>query len=403
MALGPVSPPPSGIDLSQDKRPLIVAISVTTWALALIMVTCRIVGRRMRGVRLWLDDWFIIASLPPSLGHVLGMAAYAVSRGLGRHVWAAKRDSMYAWALGLFVAEICYTLTLVFVELSILSFFWRSFSVRDSSKWPILILASIVCIWGAAVLLVTFLQCLPTHAIWDRFNPVSPISASKYTCDVDPVKFFYANAIPTIVTDLMTLVLPAPYVWRLQLPRVQKTALGCVFLAGIFVTLVSIIRLYYLLSLDLEDPDVTWNFVAVGVWSFVEGNTAIVCACLPFLRPVINKVSCSGSLILSPFSWNNARGSEDSCRSSNQTNVPPSWGFETTLGASVTPAKSHNRDGPENNERPFAQLADDAPESDSQARQVERESTESEDVIATPLSRDITLTRNISRQNQAIS
>lgn len=78
----------------------------------------------------------------------------AVSHGLGRHVWAAKRDCLYAWALGLFVAEICYTLTLVFVELSILSFFWRSFSVRDSIQWPILILASLVCIWGAAVVRV---------------------------------------------------------------------------------------------------------------------------------------------------------------------------------------------------------------------------------------------------------
>lgn len=85
------------------------------------------------------------------LFRMLAYTPVAVSRGLGQHVWVAKPDAVYAWSLGLFIAEICYTLTLVTVKLSILSFYWRSFSVRDSIKWPIGILASIVCIWGVAV------------------------------------------------------------------------------------------------------------------------------------------------------------------------------------------------------------------------------------------------------------
>ncbi|KID83087.1 hypothetical protein MGU_09622 [Metarhizium guizhouense ARSEF 977] len=401
MASAGLPPPPSGIDLSQDKRPLIVAISVTTWILAFTTVACRIIGRRMRGLRLWLDDWFILAALPPSLGHVLGIAAYAVSHGLGRHVWAAKRDCLYAWALGLFVAEICYTLTLVFVELSILSFFWRSFSVRDSIQWPILILASIVCIWGAAVLLVTFLQCLPTRAIWERFNPASSMSANNYTCEVDPVKFFYANAIPTIVTDLVMLVLPVPYVWRLQLPRIQKIALGCVFLAGVFVTIVSMIRFYHLLSLDLDDPDITWNFVTVGIWSFVEGNTAIVCACLPFLRPVINKISCGNPFILAPVPLNNVQQSEDSSRSFNQKNVFPTWGFNKSHAASTTRVQSLHHDELDNDEHPFAHLADDVSETDTPARRVNGAFADLEAVVAAPSSRYIPITRDVRQQHQA--
>ncbi|KHO10776.1 hypothetical protein MAA_11622 [Metarhizium robertsii ARSEF 23] len=401
MASAGLPPPPSGIDLSQDKRPLIVAISVTTWILAFTTVACRIVGRRMRGLQLWLDDWFIVAALPPSLGHVLGMAAYAVSHGLGRHVWAAKRDCLYAWALGLFVAEICYTLTLVFVELSILSFFWRSFSVRDSIQWPILILASIVCIWGAAVLLVTFLQCLPTRAIWERFDPANSMSANNYTCEVDPVKFFYANAIPTIVTDLVMLMLPVPYVWRLQLPRIQKIALGCVFLAGVFVTIISMIRFYHLLSLDLEDPDITWNFVTVGIWSFVEGNTAIVCACLPFLRPVMNRIPCGNPFILAPVPLNIVQQSEDSGRGFNQKNVFPSWGFNTSHAASTTPVQSLHHDELDNDEQPFAHLSDDVSETDTPARRVDGAFADLEAVVATPSARYIPMTRDVCQPHQA--
>ncbi|KAH0593537.1 hypothetical protein MHUMG1_08675 [Metarhizium humberi] len=324
MASAGLPPPPSGIDLSQDKRPLIVAISVTTWILAFTTVACRIVGRRMRGLRLWLDDWFIVAALPPSLGHVLGMAAY------------------------------------VFVELSMLSFFWRSFSVRDSIQWPILILASLVCIWGAAV-------CLPTRAIWERFDPAHSMSANNYTCEVDPVKFFYANAIPTIVTDLVMLMLPVPYVWRLQLPRIQKIALGCVFLAGVFVTIISMIRFYHLLSLDLEDPDITWNFVTVGIWSFVEGNTAIVC---------------------------------DSGRGFNQKNVFPSWGFNKSHAASTTPVQSLHHHELDNDEQPFAHLADDVTETDTPARRDDRAFVDLEAVVATPSARYIPMTRDLRQPNQ---
>lgn len=74
------------------------------------------------------------------------------------------------------------------------------------------------------------------------------------------------------------------------------------------VTIVSIIRLKYLLLGNLTDPDITWNFVDIGTWSVVEGNVATICgmscyfhlahrnrrydnvdasqACLPFVRPV---------------------------------------------------------------------------------------------------------------------
>jgi hypothetical protein len=50
---------------------------------------------------------------------------------------------------------------------------------------------------------------------------------------VDSVKFFYGNAIPTIVTDVLMLALPLPYIAQLQLPRGQKWGLAGIFLVGI--------------------------------------------------------------------------------------------------------------------------------------------------------------------------
>jgi hypothetical protein len=53
------------------------------------------------------------------------------------------------------------------------------------------------------------------------------------------------------------------------------------------VTAVSITRLIVLVSLDITDPDVTWVFVYPQIWTCVELNIAVVCGCLPILRPLL--------------------------------------------------------------------------------------------------------------------
>jgi hypothetical protein len=177
-----------------------------------------------------------------------------VSRGLGKHVWADPPDAQYAWAVGLFIAELGYFATITCVKLSILAFYWRSFKVRSSVKIPIYVLAVIVVMWAIAVvsiqpkmrinfashlltgplqILVTIFQCQPTSAWWNRFNPTHPLRPDQYKCTVDSVKFFYGNAIPTIVTDILMLALPLPYITRLQLPKGQKWALTGIFLVGL--------------------------------------------------------------------------------------------------------------------------------------------------------------------------
>lgn len=183
----------------------------------------------------------------------------AVSRGLGRHVWAGPPDAQYAWAVGLFIAELGYFVTIACVKWSILAFYYRSFKIRSSVKLPIFTLAVIVLMWAVGVvsiqhrclekkktnhlltcspffllqILVTILQCQPTSAWWERFNPTHPLQPDDYKCTVDSVKFFYGNAIPTIVTDILILLLPLPYITTLQLPRGQKWALAGIFCVGL--------------------------------------------------------------------------------------------------------------------------------------------------------------------------
>ncbi|KAL9606495.1 MAG: hypothetical protein Q9179_000360 [Wetmoreana sp. 5 TL-2023] len=38
----------------------------------------------------------------------------------------------------------------------------------------------------------------------------------------------------------------------------------------------------------LEQQDVTWNYINAGIWSALEPSMAVICACIPSLRPLFS-------------------------------------------------------------------------------------------------------------------
>ncbi|KAI3556635.1 hypothetical protein CABS03_00915 [Colletotrichum abscissum] len=283
-------PVPDGIDLSESRVASIIGALSCTWALAAIAVALRFLARRIQSNKLWLEDWLITVSLTAAAVHVFISIGYMIPNGTGEHIWVAPTSATRAWAIGLFVSEVAYTVTLSTVKWSTLALYWRIFNARKSIRYYIWAMAGIVLAWFIAVILVTIFQCLPVHAFWARYDTVKPLSSDQYTCGVDVKMFFKGNSIPNIITDALVVLLPIPYVWKLQLHKAQKFALAGIFALGTFVTVVSMARLNVILSVDLTSPDITWNFIDTIIWTNVEANTAIICelACLPCLKPILN-------------------------------------------------------------------------------------------------------------------
>lgn len=79
---------------------------------------------------------------------------------------------------------------------------------------------------------------------------------------------------------------------RLRISLSQKIAVCAIFLIGIFVTACSSLRLVSLVSENrtgfVADP--TWDFVPSAVWSGIEINASIICACLPSMRPLLRLI-----------------------------------------------------------------------------------------------------------------
>ncbi|KAK3176963.1 hypothetical protein OEA41_008289 [Lepraria neglecta] len=85
---------------------------------------------------------------------------------------------------------------------------------------------------------------------------------------------------------MVTLCLPLPLLWRLQIDKERKYGLIGIFLLGGFVCVASIYRVPKVYGLALSDPG--WTDTDACIWSMVEVCVAIVCACLPTLKVLLN-------------------------------------------------------------------------------------------------------------------
>lgn len=181
---------------------------------------------------------------------------------------------------------------------SILIFYLRlaknTQKVLRFASWATL---GVVNLAGTVLTFMNIFQCRPIAAAWSPWE-----SSSK--C-IPLLTEFICAAPVNIVTDLAILALPIPVLTGMRLPPRQKTILVLTFGLGVFVTIVDVVRIYYLqqaigavpTSLS-EDPETrfggqqefAYNASLSFMWCAVEVNVGMTCACVPTLKPLIIKI-----------------------------------------------------------------------------------------------------------------
>ena len=117
-----------------------------------------------------------------------------------------------------------WAVSLTLVKVSILLFYARIFEVQGfivSAK----IAAVFIGMWASAVILSSFLLCRPFAFNWDQTIPGGKCS--------NQVLSYQITGVLNLVTDVVVLLLPMPYIWNLQLRLSRKFALTALFSVGI--------------------------------------------------------------------------------------------------------------------------------------------------------------------------
>ncbi|KAK7746454.1 hypothetical protein SLS53_002413 [Cytospora paraplurivora] len=187
-------------------------------------------------------------------------------------VLAAKYD---------YATQLLYNPILALVKNGMLVFFYRVGASIDNVRWYIIALIIFNTTLMVAIFLTDMLQCIPVSKV---FHP------EIHGRCIDTTSFFVATAAVTILTDILTLIIPTWITWNLAIEMKKKIAIIFLLSMGLLVTGISIYRMYYLIVAFYDAPSGDTTYSVSGTASSIEVNLAIAAACGPFLKPVIVRI-----------------------------------------------------------------------------------------------------------------
>ncbi|KAI0169259.1 hypothetical protein GGR52DRAFT_593034 [Hypoxylon sp. FL1284] len=253
------------------------------FALATAAIALRLCSKQLHKSPIALADWLIIASWPCMVLLFICGIFVVVQGKAGRHLlvvlveYPDALDRLFLWV---FIGEYAYFTVIALIKLSILALYRQTFPTRNM-KMSCKVVGAVVLIWCLAVLTTTTVQCQPIRKAWLT-------SLEEGTC-LNKNTFFVANAVPNIVTDVVMLVLPVYEISKLRMKVAKKILLSLIFILGIFVVVISGIRLGKLVELLEAGPeaDTTMLFTDVLIWTIIEPAIGTLCACMPTMGPLI--------------------------------------------------------------------------------------------------------------------
>ncbi|PTU22027.1 hypothetical protein P175DRAFT_0477858 [Aspergillus ochraceoroseus IBT 24754] len=241
-----IGKPPAGLDLSADRIAQNDGTVAAVMAIATIFVGLRFWARTFNNrANLAYDDWFLLA------------------------------------ALIIFAYVVLYATTVPMVKLSVLLLYRRIFRLT----WSLYLCAFLSIGYAISVSTTISLACVPTSYFWTQW--VDPLSGGQ--CRVNLYNFYLWNGVANLLTDVIILCLPAPILWKLQMPKSEKLAISGIFLLGGFVCVATLVRIYTITQMK-GSVDITWVIGDAMIWSNVEPCIGIVSACLPTLRPLVRHI-----------------------------------------------------------------------------------------------------------------
>ncbi|KAI0540514.1 fucose permease [Xylaria digitata] len=282
-----------------DRGPVVFAVTTGTLVLATVFVVARLTCRTFIVRQVSWDDYFIVIAWFLAFGLSFAID-YGATKGLGRHDADIHADDWDPLRRSEYVFTVLYNPALMAFKTSILVFYLRlsknTQKVLRLVSWAVLIIVNLA---GTVLTLLNIFQCHPVQAAFNLTDPPG-------RC-IPLLTEFICSAPVNIVTDLAILALPLPVLTSMRLPPRQKIILIITFALGIFVTVVDVVRIYYLQraisdassstvsskNIDASfgvSPEFAWNASLALLWSAVEVNVGIACACIPTLKPLIIRI-----------------------------------------------------------------------------------------------------------------
>ncbi|KAI8679160.1 hypothetical protein NCS57_00192800 [Fusarium keratoplasticum] len=275
--------PPHGDVTQLPTTPRQSAVVVLTFlfpAISLVIFSLRAYGRLK--TRQWgIDDYLCGFATLLALVMMGPTYMYIKLSFVGFHNYEVPQP--YDAAPGLwwfYVAQMIYNPILAFVKASVLVFLLRLGGQKKAVRWSIHGLNIFNVLHAISVFFVALLQCLPIEANWDFAVKANAVCVAR--------EFHVIASILTILTDFLVLGIPFWIFLGLKMPMGTKVALIGVFMVGLVVIIVALIRLVEICKIYYASKPTDDFFYSITiVYSTIEVNLAIISASVPALRYLV--------------------------------------------------------------------------------------------------------------------
>jgi len=237
--------------------------------------------------------------------------AVSTHHGFGLHIWQMTPDTEKMWFEYITITSPPYVLAVGGYKATLLFLYLRIFKARPVYRW--------LCIGGLVVVIATsvanvftqLLGCQPLRKFWDKKVP-------GHCMNYIPANEAYNTLY--VLADFYVAFLPVPMVWQLQMKKQNKIHLTLIFGIGILAFMCALIR-FIVGIVDQHSYDRFGIAAITYIWSNIELNVGLTCACVPTLKPLFTKVKGQLSGRSSQKTSNIPRASDMQRNLSGQTAV----------------------------------------------------------------------------------
>ncbi|KAI9829119.1 MAG: hypothetical protein M1832_000142 [Thelocarpon impressellum] len=280
----------------ETQAPVVLAVTTAVVVASSLFVLLRFISRVAIVRRVSWDDYFMALAWVIAFGLSFSIC-YGTSRGLGRHDVDIPPEWQYSLTRAQYAFSVLYNPALMATKTSILVFYLNLSRTEPIFRWASMATLIVVNTAGLALTFLNIFQCRPVQDVF-----LDPLPASAQCIDI--VTLYLSSAPVNIITDLAILFLPMPVLTAMRLPRKQKRILVFTFALGGFVTIVDVVRIASLQKASLSRlqdngrassrlagrDDFAWYASLSYMWTAVEVNVGIICACIPTLKPLLVRV-----------------------------------------------------------------------------------------------------------------
>ncbi|BCR93021.1 CFEM domain-containing protein [Aspergillus luchuensis] len=263
--------------------PLVDPSTLAPAILATIFFFIRIAAKVANLAGGWgLDDYTVTIAWILGVG-LFVVNTYMIKYGFGMNTWDILPFHHVTLVFQYFEGlAMMYKIQISLCKISVLLFLLRIFQSRVF-RICAYILIGINAAIGITFALVDLLRCVPVHLDWDNWT-------GEYegvgTC-INFIAAVLVHCLVNIFVDVVIVLLPIYEVSKLQLPWMKKITVALMFMMGLILTIIAIIRVIVFWE-NRWTTNLTAGLQPLIHWSVIESQIAIMTTCLPAARAFIN-------------------------------------------------------------------------------------------------------------------